>query len=132
MPYYIGLRRTIFWIIALVLIIAAGIISRALHTGSILIDKYAGDALYAAMFYAIFRLTAPNKNAAILAMALMTALEFFQLTLIPLHMLASPNLLVHVAARLLGTTFSWFDLAAYVIGIAAITLLDRIRNRYVR
>ena len=104
-----------------------------IQTGWIILDKYLGDALYAVMFYVILRLcwpVAPARRVAIAAIAIMTALEFFQLTLIPLHMLASPNLFIRVTARLLGTEFSFLDLLAYAVGIGCLWLVDsRIRRR---
>ncbi len=116
-----------FWLLFLAGIIALGIISRTIHTGWIVFDKYLGDALYAVMFYVILRLcwpVAPARRVAIAAMAIMTVLEFFQLTLIPLHMSASPNLLIRIAARLLGTEFSFLDLLAYAVGIGCLWLVD--------
>ena len=38
-------------LLLLAAIIAAGILSRVIHTGWIVFDKYLGDALYAAMVY---------------------------------------------------------------------------------
>lgn len=101
---------------ALMVIIAAGISSRMIHTGWILFDKYLGDALYAAMVYVIVRLFRPT--GAVIAMAIMTALELFQLTMIPTHLLTSPHWFVRIAARLMGTEFSFLDLEAYAVGIA--------------
>ena len=37
-------------------IIAAGVVSRAIHTGWIVFDKYLGDVLYAAMVYLLINL----------------------------------------------------------------------------
>lgn len=112
--------------VLLVCIIAMGIASRAVHTGWILWDKYLGDALYAAMAYTAlsqFTRLPPVRKAAI-AMSIMTALELFQLTMIPAHLALSSNAAVIVAARLLGTQFSFVDLAAYAVGILAVFLLD--------
>lgn len=111
-----------FWACSLAVLVAAGIGSRLLHTGNILFDKYLGDALYAAMVYAILRLF--RRRAAVPAMVIMTALEFFQLTLIPAHMLGNSHLAVRIAARLLGTQFSFLDLLAYAVGIGALRLSD--------
>jgi len=47
----------------------------------------------------------------------MVALEVFQLTLIPAHIIASDSLAVRTIARLLGTQFSFYDLCAYAVGI---------------
>ncbi|MGC4056429.1 MAG: hypothetical protein QM757_47135 [Paludibaculum sp.] len=43
------------WLLTLLAIIAAGILSRLHHTGFVLIDKYLGHALYAAMLNVILR-----------------------------------------------------------------------------
>jgi hypothetical protein len=101
-------------------IIVFGILSRAVHTGFVLWDKYLGDALYAAMVYVILRMVSRSRGLrlAAMAMAIMTALELFQLTLIPAHMLSSTHAIVRICARLLGTEFSFRDLAAYAVGMA--------------
>jgi hypothetical protein len=121
-------RSRAFWSWVLVGIIAVGILSRALHSGSVVVDKYLGDALYAAMVYAILRLlwmaAAPARVAA-LAMSIMTGIELFQLTMIPAHLLHSGYLLVRISARLMGTEFSFRDLLTYAVGIACIYLVDR-------
>ena len=108
-------------------IIALGLLSRMVHTGWIVLDKYAGDALYAAMVYTLLTLFAPKPpwRKAVLAMAIMSALELFQLTMIPAHMLHSPHLTIRIFARLLGTEFSLLDLLAYALGIAGLFLLER-------
>ena len=113
------------WVVCLGIIVV-GLMSRVVHTGSILIDKYLGDALYAAMVYVILRLfsrAAPWRNAA-LAMAIMTLIEIFQLTMIPAHLAASRQLLVRIAARLMGIEFSFLDLLAYAVGIGCVALAD--------
>jgi hypothetical protein len=92
------------------------------------VDKYLGDALYAAMVYVLVSLvwqTSPLRKA-VLAMLIMTALEVFQLTMIPAHMLASGNLATRIVARLLGTEFSLRDLLAYAVGILGVFILDRV------
>ena len=112
------------WILCLIGIIAVGILSRTVHTGLLLIDKYLGDALYAAMVYAILRLFWRTAALALPAMALMTGIELFQLTMIPAHMLASEHWIVRICARLMGTEFSFLDLLAYAVGIGCLYLLD--------
>jgi len=110
----------------LVAIVGVGIVSRIAHTGWTIFDKYLGDALYAAMVYAILSLAsraAPWRKA-IASMAIMTALEIFQLTMIPAHLLASDKLAVRIFARLLGTEFALRDLLAYAIGIFGIYFSD--------
>jgi len=115
------------WGLVLIAIIAAGIGSRMLHSGWLLLDKYLGDALYAAMIYAFLSLVwnVDQTRRAISAMILVSALEFFQLTGIPAEMFEHGNALVRLLARLLGTQFSFVDLAAYAAGIAVTALIDR-------
>lgn len=107
-------------------IIAAGLLSRAVHTGWPIFDKYLGDALYAAMIHEIVRVSLkPSRGScAMIAMAVMAVIECFQLTLIPARLAGSSEILLRVVGRLLGTQFSWFDMAAYGIGIAAAVLVD--------
>lgn len=112
------------WALRLAAIIALGLLSRLVHTGFIVVDKYLGDALYAAMVYAILRNSARPATSAAGALLVMTALELFQLTLIPAHLLANDQLIVRLVARLLGTSFSPLDLLAYAVGIACIWLPD--------
>ena len=115
------------WVLCLVGIITVGILSRVGHTGLVVVDKYLGDALYAAMVYTILRLSwraaAPARLAAS-AMAVMTVIELFQLTMIPAHLLANEHVMVRICAHLIGTEFSFLDLLAYAVGIACIYLAD--------
>ena len=123
----LGLKSRASWVLCLVGIITVGILSRVVHTGLVVVDKYLGDALYAAMVYTILRLfwraAAPARLAAS-AMVVMTAIELFQLTMIPAHLLANEHVMVRVCARLMGTEFSFLDLLAYAVGIACIYLAD--------
>src|SRR6202165_4765069 len=117
------------WIVCLIGIVAIGILSRVVHTGLVVFDKYLGDALYAAMIYVILRLLwrAAALAVAVSAMAVMTLIELFQLTMIPAHMLANEHLIVRICARLMGTEFSFLDLLAYGVGIGCIYLADSSR-----
>ncbi|MEZ5398458.1 MAG: DUF2809 domain-containing protein [Bryobacteraceae bacterium] len=117
-----------FWWGALVAIVAAGLGSRTVQTGRVLFDKYLGDALYAAMVFVLLRLTGRVSGVALWAAGAMTAIECLQLTGIPAGMLHSEHAVVRVAARLLGTEFSVFDLVAYAVGIAGIAAVDRWRR----
>jgi Protein of unknown function (DUF2809) len=114
-----------FWWMLLVAIVAAGLLSRVAHTGVRLLDKYLGDALYAAMVYVLFRLTGRIARVAVWAAVAMTAIELFQLTRVPAGMLHSGYPAVRVFARLLGTEFSPLDLLAYGVGIGCIAAVDR-------
>jgi hypothetical protein len=119
-----GLGSRAPWVLCIVAIIALGILSRTVHTGLVVFDKYLGDALYAAMAYAILRLFWRGAAVAVYAMAVMTAIELFQLTLIPAQLLASRHLVVRICARLMGTEFSFLDLLAYSVGIGTILFVD--------
>ena len=81
----LGLRSRAFWVLCLVGIIAMGILSRVVHTGSVIFDKYLGDALYAAMVYAVLRLLWRPAAVAVSTIVVMTVIELFQLTMIPAH-----------------------------------------------
>ena len=122
MPQRTAARR--FWWGVLAAIVAAGLLSRVAHTGFRVFDKYVGDALYAAMVYVLFRLTGISR-VAVWSAVTMTAIELFQLTLIPAGMLRSGYPVVRVCGRLLGTEFSVFDLLAYAVGIGCIAAADR-------
>ena len=57
------------------------------------------------------------------AVLIMTGIELFQLTMIPAHLLKSGYSIIRIAARLMGTEFSFLDLAAYAAGIACISTI---------
>lgn len=118
-----------FWIRSALGIIVLGLLSRSVTTGWIVIDKYLGDALYAAMVYALLRVVLRAGPAAAGAAVLMAAIESFQLTGIPARMLASGNGLIRVVARLLGVQFGWADLLAYAVGIGLLWAFDAPRRR---
>ena len=126
--YYEGmvvrLRSRQSWAFCIVGIIAMGILSRVVHTGLAVFDKYLGDALYATMVYGILRLLSRAAASAVWAMVVMTAIELFQLTMIPAHMLGSEHLMTRICARLMGVEFSFLDLLAYGVGIGCIYLVD--------
>jgi len=79
------------------------------------------------MVYTILRLfwrAAASARLAASAMAVMTAIELFQLTMIPAHLLANEYVMVRICARLMETEFSFLDLLTYAVGIACIYLAD--------
>jgi hypothetical protein len=123
------MRSRLVWVLCLLSIIALGILSRMVHTGFVVIDKYLGDALYAAMIYVILRLRYSPPAAAVSAMIVMTAIELFQLTMIPAHLLARGHLIARICARLMGTEFSFLDLLTYAVGIACVYLADFLSER---
>src|ERR1039457_89589 len=96
------------------------ILSRVVHTGLAVFDKYLGDALYAMIVYAILRLLSRAVASAVCAMVVMTAIELFQLTMIPAHMHASEHVMTRICARLMGVEFSFLDLLLYSVGIRSL------------
>jgi len=131
--YYEGmvvrLRSRRSWVFCIVGIIAMGVLSRVVHTGLAVFDKYLGDALYAMMVYGILRLLSRAAASAVCAMVVMTAIELFQLTMIPAHMFASERLMTRICARLIGVEFSFLDLFAYGVGIGFIYLVDSFQRK---
>ncbi|MBC8167611.1 MAG: DUF2809 domain-containing protein [Bryobacteraceae bacterium] len=126
--YYDGmvvrLKSRLSWVFFIVGIIAMGILSRVVHTGLAVFDKYLGDALYAMMVYGILRLLTRAAASAVCAVFVMTAIELFQLTMIPANMLSSEHLVTQICARLIGVQFGFLDLLAYGVGIGFIYLVD--------
>jgi hypothetical protein len=120
-------KRRIAGILCLVVVSAIGIASRVLYTGSIFIDKYLGDVVYAAVFYLFLGIVWDRGRArskALFTLLFVLAVEVFQLTLIPLRFSESDSYFLRFASILLGTQFAWLDLVAYSVGIAGVYLLD--------
>ncbi len=114
-------------LVCLLLVIMAGLGSRMIHTGFPIVDKYVGDALYAVMVFlliSLFSTSLSPRVRACAALIIMTALEVFQLTLLPREMSNSSHIMVRVTGRLLGTMFSWLDLMAYYVGITLALFAD--------
>ncbi|MER5623437.1 DUF2809 domain-containing protein [Streptosporangium sp. NPDC002544] len=115
--------------LAAALTIAAGLTVRAVTGGWF--GKYAGDALYTVLVYALIVLVWPRitpVRAALGALAFSWAVELAQLTPVPAALSE-----VSVVARLvLGSTFGAADLVAYAAGAALVasahTLLRRRRE----
>jgi hypothetical protein len=107
---------------ALAVTVVLGILSRSRPIGWYPYDKSLGDLLYAVAAYLVLALLlrrSPGFIAA-LALGLCLAVESFKLTGIP-------EQLNHwgIVRWLLGTTFSWHNLACYALGIIGIWGLDR-------
>jgi len=114
-------RTRFIYLVASIAVIALGIVSRLVVTGSVLWDKYLGDALYAVLIYlllAIWRPRDPVWLRAVVSFALAFAVELFQLTGIPVSLIASENLAVKLFGIALGAHFRWWDVLAYALGIA--------------
>ena len=98
--------------------IAVGVISRLAPIGVGVWDKYAGDAAYGAMVSVLVAWFRPRRSlsgTAMIAFTICAAIEGFQATGLPLEWVRSLPPLRFV----LGTTFGWYDLVAYAVGIFA-------------
>ncbi len=116
-------RRTIM----LGVIMLGGVLSRFVSTGFVVVDKYLGDALYAAMVFMLLLVLAPiraRSTAALVAAVIMVLIEAFQLTGIPLQLRGSDHALLRLLAVLLGTTFNGWDIVSYGVGILVIFVVD--------
>lgn len=113
----------------LLLVVAAGLISRRCPIGLPLYDQNLGDALYAAAVYLMLGLLRPRWPAvrlALVALAACVAVELFQLTGIPARYASySP------VRWLLGTHFAWVDFVCYAAGVGSATAIDRHLNESV-
>lgn len=113
---------------ALLLVIAGGLVTRRFQIGNRLWDHHAGEVLYAAMVTLLVILVRPTmrgRTVAAIAMALCTALEFFQATGIPARL---PRL-VRFA---LGATFAWSDLVCYLVGVGLVAVCHSLTQRAAR
>ena len=102
--------------------IVLGIVSRTVSLGWQPYDKSLGDVLYAVAAYlalVVLLPRAPIGFIAALATVACLAVEFLQLTEINTELLTVP-----VLRWFLGTTFSWHDIACYLLGIAVAIALD--------
>ncbi|MFI6453331.1 DUF2809 domain-containing protein [Streptosporangium amethystogenes] len=126
-----ALRTRLLAVLAAALTVAAGLTVRAVTGGWF--GKYAGDALYTVLVYALIVLVWPRitpARAALGALAFSWAVELAQLTPVPAALSE-----VSVVARLvLGSTFGAADLVAYAAGAAltasAHALLRRRREHH--
>jgi len=108
---------------ALVVTIALGLISRLCPIGWPLYDKSLGDILYAVAAYLALRIVLIRKPAimiAPLAVGLCVGIECFKLTGIPVDLARD----YPIVGWVLGSTFSWHNLACYAVGVAIIATID--------
>jgi hypothetical protein len=112
---FVGARRAHRIALLLAMTIAVGLASRRVRLGVAWWDKSLGDVLYATAVVFALALALPRVRAGIVAaigLCVCLAIEFFQLTGIPLALARQ-----HGWVRLvLGTTFAWHDVACYVLG----------------
>lgn len=118
--------RRIALAVTAVLLVAAGLaIARGTDSAA---ATFAGDALYAALVYVLLAIVAVRARPAVVAAAAIlvcAAVETFQLTGIPAALAGT----VPMAALVLGTTFQWTDLLAYLLGGMAAAVIDAVSRR---
>jgi hypothetical protein len=107
---------------ALAATVALSLLSRLWPVGWPVDHRSRGDVLYAAADYLALALALPRRRPALvaaLALALCLVVESFQATGIPARY-------AHLGPVrwLLGTTFSWHDVACYGVGVAGTFGLD--------
>ena len=93
------------------------------------VAKYSGSIIWGGMVYAAIACLKPKQGVSRTAMAaslLAISIEFSQLWHTPaLDAFRSTT----IGVLLVGRFFSWWDIAAYLTGIAAICLLDKVALR---
>ncbi|MCG5218768.1 ribosomal maturation YjgA family protein [Streptosporangium soli] len=102
--------------LAAVLTVAAGLSVRAFTDGAF--AKYAGDALYTVLVFALILTVLPRLRlavAALAALAVSWAVEFAQLTGVPAELAA----ITPLARLVFGTSFNPPDLFWYAVGAGA-------------
>jgi hypothetical protein len=124
-----GIVRSRLWLgVGLVAVIALGLASRRFPSlFPAYLGKYPGDALWALMVFlswAFFKPRASTSLLAVLALATSCLVEFSQLYQASWLSAIRRTAIGHLV---LGSTFSWFDIAAYAAGVAAGSLLDALR-----
>ena len=119
------MRNRPFLFIAIVATVALGLASRKIPVlFPPLLGKYPGDALWSlAVYWGIAWLmpNAPVRKVAVLALLVSYADEISQLYQAPWLNAIRRTTLGHLV---LGSTFSWLDMLAYTIGVAAGATID--------
>jgi hypothetical protein len=109
-------------LLALALTVALGLLSRLCPVGWPPYDHSLGDVLYAVAAYLGLAMLLPRlrpARRAAVALGFCLAIEAFQATGVPArydHLL--------LVRWLIGTTFSWHEVACYVLGVAGALALD--------
>jgi hypothetical protein len=86
---------------------------------------FAGDAIYAALIFAIVGALVPRAPSAVaggIAFTVCALIEVLQLTGVPARISAT----IPGAELVLGSTFQWTDLLAYALGASLAVLADRL------
>ena len=111
---YLGLASLIFGIEVLI----------AIYVNDNFVRPYLGDVLVVILIYCFLKsfLKLPVLVAALLVLAFAFAIEFLQF----LHLVEKLGLEKSKMARtVIGTSFAWIDLLAYIVGIAIVLIAER-------
>lgn len=118
-------RSRVWLAFSIVAVIALGLASRKYPTlFPALLGKYPGDALWALMVFLGWAFCMPRastRNIAALAFATSCMVEFLQLYQAAWLNAIRSTTLGHLV---LGSTFTWFDIAAYAVGILLGVVID--------
>lgn len=110
-------------------VLVLGVLSRGVPIGCVVWDKYLGDSLYAVAFYLGVSLLWGSPCLfwkVLITSVYVSVIEVFQRSGVPLRLGASPSRFVRLFAYLvLGSHFSWWDMAAYAVGVGVIVVVDR-------
>ena len=111
---YFGLATLVFGIEVLI----------ALYVTDTFVRPYLGDVLVVILIYCFLKsfLKLPVLTVSLFVLALSFAIEFLQFLNI-VEKLGLEN--SKVARTVIGTSFSWTDLLAYIIGIAIVLLTEK-------
>jgi len=108
------------------LLIGAGLLSRSPILGlPPIVAKYAGSVIWGGMVYFAWAVVRPEQHArkrAIIAAVIAAAVEFSQL--VHTEWLDAIRRTT-IGVLLIGRFFSWWDIAAYLVGIAIAAMLER-------
>jgi len=125
MPFITVSRNRLWLLASFITVIALGLTSRKYpFLFPAVFGKYPGDALWALMVFlgcAFFKPRASTWGLAAVALAIACLDEFSQLYQAPWINAIRRTTMGHLV---LGSTFSWGDMAAYAVGIFMGALID--------
>ena len=119
--------RTAAYLVALIVTVLMGLLSRLRPIGVALYDKSLGDALYAVAVYLVLVLLLRRPTPVALGVftfALCACIETFQLTGFAARHTGFPQV-----RWLLGTHFAWHDMVCYGVGAAGVAWADAAARR---
>jgi hypothetical protein len=121
-----GIVRSRLWLgVGFVAVIALGLASRKFPAlVPAFLGKYPGDSLWALMVFLGFGFIEPRastRNLTFLALAASCLVELSQLYQAPWLSEIRSTTIGHLV---LGSTFSWLDIAAYAVGVSTGALVD--------